>query len=778
MKTKEKTGERLLHFPRRDTVGLSRRAFVGAAESGVGFLLGAVLAGAEIFGRYSPFGVAAVAAAGSGITGFCTLAGSCLGYLCLEGVDEGMRYAASSILIYSVAFAFYDTYVYRTAWFMPTIAAILSAVTGSICRAGAGWYGEDLVYFVTEVLFTGAAAYCYTIMFSQWPDILDGWEGLQPRQSLGLLVLAGTVLMSLSRVEILQTVSLGRLLAAVVVLRAAQGGVGDGVLAGASAGVSLDLASGKPPYYSMIFSVAGLACGLCRDRPRLLTAAVYGLAVTAAVLWTLEQDLRLGMFLESAAGIVLYLILPKRDPLTAEDPPALPHPGEDLDGAKETVSRKMGAMAEAFHALSDQLRQTLRPEDRGNENPAEIFTRTADQVCHRCALRGTCWQKEYEHTRGMCNDATAPILERGRALSTDFPGQFAERCIRFADFISTVNRELTAFLRRRQLTRRTWESRQALCGQYAQLDHLMQGVAAECSAGLTPDLPRQEKLRGFLRSMNLEGGMVYYDKEGRLQVETPDHEDLRSRSAWQELTEVLGVPLREPEAHRGRLIFSQAEPLRAVASLSGQPRNGEEVSGDRGTWFRREDGMLFFLLCDGMGSGPAARQDSTQASELIERFLRAGMDPAQALETVSSALTLRGNDRGSTSVDLLVIDLFSGRTSIYKQGAAPTYIRRHQQVKCASGSAVPAGLVTGPAARPEVHRFRGDPGDWILLLTDGILCGREDGWLRDLLAHYDGSSPSELAGRVLRESREQTQGEDDGTVLAIRLELAEGNGPW
>ena len=777
MKTKEKTGERILRFPRRDTVGLSRRAFVGAAESGVGFLLGAVLAGAEIFGRYSPFGVAAVAAAGSGITGFCTLAGSCLGYLCLEGIDEGMRYAASSILIYSVAFAFYDIKIYRSAWFMPAVAAGLSAVTGLICRGGVGWHGEDLVYFVTEVLFTAAAAYCYTIMFAQWPDVLDGWEGLSSRQGMGVLVLAGTVLMALARVELLQTFSLGRLLAALVVLQAARGGAGTGVLAGASAGISLDLASGQPPYYSMIFSVAGLACGLCRNKPRLVIGAVYFAASTAAVLWTWNGELRVGMLLEAATGVILFLMLPKRR-AAKEALPALPQPGEDLESAKQTVSRKMGAMAEAFHALSDQLRQTLRPEDRGSENPAEIFTRTADQVCHRCALRGTCWQKDYEHTRGTCNDATKPILERGRALPTDFPGQFSERCIRFTDFISTVNRELTAFLRRRQMLRRTWENRRALCGQYAQLDHLMQGVAAECAASLTPDLPRQEKLRGFLKSMNVEGGMVYYDKEGRLQVETPDAAPLRARSARRELTEVLGVPLREPETRRGWLIFAQAEPLRAVAALAGEARSGEKVSGDKGTWFRREDGMLFFLLCDGMGSGPAARQESTQTAGLIERFLRAGLAPEQALETVSGALALRGGDRGSTSVDLLAVDLFSGRTEIYKQGAAPTYLCRQQQVKCAAGSAIPAGLLTGPAAKPEVHRFRSNPGDWMILITDGILCGREDDWLRELLSHCDSSSPSELAGRIMRESQLKTQGEDDGTVLAIRLERGKDNGPW
>ena len=94
MATKEKTGDKLRFDPRGDSVRLSRRAFLRMAEATVGFLLGGVLAGAELFGLYTPFGVAAVAASGSGVTGFSTLAGACLGYLCLEGLTDGMRYAA------------------------------------------------------------------------------------------------------------------------------------------------------------------------------------------------------------------------------------------------------------------------------------------------------------------------------------------------------------------------------------------------------------------------------------------------------------------------------------------------------------------------------------------------------------------------------------------------------------------------------------------------------------------------------------------------------------
>ena len=67
------------------------------------------------------------------------------------------------------------------------------------------------------------------------------------------------------------------------------------------------------------------------------------------------------------------------------------------------------------------------------------------------------------------------------------------------------------------------------------------------------------------------------------------------------------------------------------------------------------------------------------------------------------------------------------------------------------------------------HGF-GAQGDWIVMVTDGILCGRDDQWIRDLLASYQGDSPSDLAQRILRQSQDLCQGEDDGTVLAVHLE--------
>ena len=760
MMTKGKTRE--IRLPRPPAPALPRRWVLRWLDAGVGFLLGAVLSGAELFGIYAPFGVAAVAAAGSGITGFTTTLGAFLGYLCLEGMTDGMRYAASAILTYSVAFAFYDTKLYRQTWFMPCIAMTLSAMTGIVCRGGRGWYGQDLVYFVTEVLLTGTAAVCYGVIYARWPQYPADLRLLTPRQWAGVLMLAGTVLMALGRVELLRTLSLGRVLAAVGVMTAARQGVAVGGVTGACAGVALDLSSGGMPGCSLLYPLAGVVCGLCRDRKKLPAALAYSAAAVLGILWIREDHSGFGMVLETALGALLFLFLPL--PAWAEgERTTLPASARLRDLPAEQLSSAAGA----FHALRETMDAALRPQEpMPPENPAALFTRAADQVCAKCILRSVCWQKDYERTKAVLNDATGPALDRGRALATDFSGHFSARCVHFPAFLGEVNRQLTAFLRRRQALWQTRQTRSALLAQYAQLDKLV-SQAARAAAALVPDEARQEVLESWLWGRDLSGGAVYRDPMGRLRVETPYDESLTTRSVRRELSLLLDVSLGEALPLGKRLFFLQSPPLRAQTALAAAPRQGETVSGDTAGWFRRPDGTLFLLLCDGMGSGPAARQEREQTFRLIRRFLEAGMEPAQALEAVASALSLRGDAAGTVSVDLLSADLFTGACCIYKQGAASSYVRQGETLRCAVGTSLPAGIAADE--KPDAHSFRGQAGTLAVLVSDGILCGRGDGWLRSLLADASGGEPQKLADAILQSSRRETAGEDDGAVMVLSL---------
>ncbi len=105
--------------------------------------------------------------------------------------------------------------------------------------------------------------------------------------------------------------------------------------------------------------------------------------------------------------------------------------------------------------------------------------------------------------------------------------------------------------------------------------------------------------------------------------------------------------------------------------MSAVKKDGQTVSGDKGTYFKTDDGMLYILLSDGMGTGDDARSLSADAVRIIERFLRAGTRPEIALRLMNGLMLLKNDISVScATVDLMCIDLFSGETKIFKYGAA------------------------------------------------------------------------------------------------------------
>ncbi len=748
-------------------------ALVRAAECVIHLLLGAVLAGAEIFGSASPFALALVGAAGSGSCGFSALLGACWGYFTFLGFVEGLRYVAAAVLIFAVAFAFFDIRLYQRIWFMPVTAALLNGATGFVYLSQAGWRTVDVIFFFTEMLLTGAAVYFYRLAFRSFLHREEPDGELTVKQLVGLMVLGVTLLISLCQFYLPGQLSVGRGLAALAVLVCAyQGGLGIGAAVGVSAGLAMDLAMGGPPFYSMAFAFSGLITGVFHTRTRLFAALAFVLTDAVSVLWTWDNGLQLSILYEVFFASVVFLLLPDR-PLRQLGLLLSPQGSRTSTfQAQQYVRQRLERTAEAFRSLSDTLRASFHSAPSNDGDNAVIFDRTAERVCRRCSLRSSCWERDYVSTFNALNDASLAMIDRGRAQADDFPIYFSSRCLHFSSFLSTVNEELSALLTRRQYAARIRENRGAVCRQYAQLSSLLSSAALELGQELMPDPVREKRLRHKLTELGLEcDAAVYYDEAGHLraEVEGPGSSRLSAPEELTSIATLLGVPLRLEKQSPRHLVLAQAEPLMALAGIAAQKKDGQPVSGDAGTWFKAPDGSIYLLLCDGMGSGLAARQESVLAVRLLEQFLQAGVEPDSALKTLNSALALRGEeDYGFTTIDLLRIDLFTGAGTVYKMGAAPTYIKKGKVVSRVVGSALPAGLADGDHAAPDITPFQLEVGDCVLLVSDGISGGQSDQWIRDLLAQFDGGSPKELALQLIRSVPEDASA-DDRTALVVRL---------
>lgn len=184
-----------------------------------------------------------------------------------------------------------------------------------------------------------------------------------------------------------------------------------------------------------------------------------------------------------------------------------------------------------------------------------------------------------------------------------------------------------------------------------------------------------------------------------------------------------------------------------------------EDNGDRCLWFAGTGGQYFVLLCDGMGTGLGAVDEGRTAARMLKNLLCAGFPPEHALQSLNSLCALRGR-AGAVTVDLARIMLDTGRVTLYKWGAAPSYLLSDTGARKLGTGGPPPGLSLEDV-RQAVARVTLMPGQTLLLLSDGV--GGEGvlaGWEPD-----SGIGPTALASRLLEQ---KTKG-DDATIALVTI---------
>ena len=200
-----------------------------------------------------------------------------------------------------------------------------------------------------------------------------------------------------------------------------------------------------------------------------------------------------------------------------------------------------------------------------------------------------------------------------------------------------------------------------------------------------------------------------------------------------------------------------------VAIYSNRP---EEENGDRCLRFPGTEGKYFVLLCDGMGTGLGAIQEARTAGTMLRRLLSAGFPAEYALRSINSLCALR--DRaGAVTIDLAEIGLDNGKITLYKWGAAPSYLISSIGAERIGTASPPPGLsITDCTESRERLSLR--RGQLLIMVSDGI---GEAAALRCCVENV-GKTGGEVAVALLATG--QMGGEDDATVVTISLDALSG----
>lgn len=369
-----------------------------------------LLTAAAPAGKYAPWALAAVSAAGCGWRGLTAAAGAILGALAFLDFQAGLRHGAAAVLIFCAGTAFCTSRLWQQPWFRPLAAVGCTALVQFPYLHGRGGHQWALLGASLALLYGCAAL---------WQEDERRQEGLFCLLLGGCGTVAAVVVGGFS-----PAVAAGGALALVW----GRGRpLAEQMALGALAGLTIDLCGGGEVYAAAVLAAASIGGGLLREKGKVPAAAAFCVCGLWGA-WLMGETTLLPLGCELATSCLVWL------PVREEEAPS-------------AEIRPDSAPAAAFQAVYDSLPQTpplFRPE-----NPAVLFDRAAEQVCRDCPLRLDCWQSHYSDTYNAFNDACPALLHRGRPLPEDFPPYFAARCVRFGRLLTALEGQTRDYLLRR-----------------------------------------------------------------------------------------------------------------------------------------------------------------------------------------------------------------------------------------------------------------------------------------------------------------------------------------
>lgn len=736
------------------------------------------LAGISIFDNYAPLGIAFVSASAKKHCIFPAL-GAILGYIVFQGQIEGLKYSAAIILYITAFLMFRSTPLTSHKIFSPILTVLSLVGVGTVFTLYQGATLKSVVLFICELSLVACTAWFYEDGFDYIAD-----KQLLVNKSLGKIsffVLLLSVLCCFCQVTIGGLVSIVRTLLSVFMMNYTfKNGVAKSTTAALVIGLVMDARNGGIPFFSIVYAVCAIISGLFACKGKLLFILSYIASGASACIWTSSSNMQLAFICEGLIASAVFMFFPH-----TPKPHTLPATefSAALEGSsysiQKALAKRVSSVSNAFSGIYSTLTSKIKDEQfKNTENPRIIFDYAANKTCKNCPRCGSCWENGYASTVSAMNSVSKKLLDSGHLEIGDFPSYFSDKCLKPEAFAAAVNDGARELISRRKYKQAAQKTDSLIYKQYSEIAELLKSMSSDIEK-FPKRCPLEEVivqniLKRYQGSYTISVTKAASEKM-LIEIKGPSLKRLYNRiealknSLRRELCRSFEVVSRDFENGNEILTLAEAEKLSVSIGVGVSKKEGENVSGDNGIYFKNDDGNAYMLLSDGMGTGSGAAAESKTSIALLENLLRAGIDTKEAIKIVFPIFAMRDESGGGfATLDILKLNLFSGECQILKYGAVQSYIKTDGSITRIDCTTLPPGVCTD-TPDPDIADTTLKAGDTVVMLSDGITGEFNDSWLTEQIKSFDGTDPKLLAGDILNHALSLSHGSDDMTVIVLSI---------
>ena len=296
---------------------------------------------------------------------------------------------------------------------------------------------------------------------------------------------------------------------------------------------------------------------------------------------------------------------------------------------------------------------------------------------------------------------------------------------------------------------------------------------------------QKEEIRILLKQKNIElkDIEIKQEKNGKylINIYTAKEEKNITKTTQNILTKVMKQEIKKQEQPINidettiKTTYASKDKYKLQIGIAKVTKQNSSISGDTSIKVQLNDGKYLLAISDGMGSGPEARKSSKVAIKMLERLLKDGFDKDASLELINSTMVLNSNEDMYATLDISILDLYTGNIECIKNGACPTFIKSGEKVDQIQAITLPAGILE--TIDLVVYDKDLKQEDIIIMCSDGILESKRDieekeEWLKNLLQTIHTENVQKMADIIIGEAIDNGLGiaKDDMTVIVAKVE--------